>query len=282
MAGIHIVADSACDISTELADSHGITIVSLTIRFGDEEFEDGKDLSPSEFWQRCAHSTTLPETAAPSPGAFQQAFQKASDSGAEGVLCLTLSSSMSATFASAKTASEAFDKIPVQVLDTRSVTMGQGLLVLSAATEAQAGATMDELVNSISARIERTRVYGVVGGLEHLQRGGRIGGAQALLGSLLSIKPVVQVKEGVVAEESKQRTRSKALSYLIDKVTNEGRLERLAIANGASEDIDQITERLSGIELDFPLISVDLGPVVGTHTGPSTVGICYVLPPTNV
>ena len=282
MAGIHIVTDSACDISTELADSHGITIVSLTIRFGDEEFEDGKDLSPSEFWQRCAHSTTLPETAAPSPGAFQQAFQKASDSGAEGVLCLTLSSSMSATFASAKTASEAFDKIPVQVLDTRSVTMGQGLLVLSAATEAQAGATMDELVNSISARIERTRVYGVVGGLEHLQRGGRIGGAQALLGSLLSIKPVVQVKEGVVAEESKQRTRSKALSYLIDKVTNEGRLERLAIANGASEDIDQITERLSGIELDFPLISVDLGPVVGTHTGPSTVGICYVLPPTNV
>ncbi len=282
MAGIHIVTDSACDISTELADSHGITIVSLTIRFGDEEFEDGKDLSPGEFWQRCAHSTTLPETAAPSPGAFQQAFQKASDSGAEGVLCLTLSSSMSATFASAKTASEAFDKIPVQVLDTRSVTMGQGLLVLSAATEAQAGATMDELVNSISARIERTRVYGVVGGLEHLQRGGRIGGAQALLGSLLSIKPVVQVKEGVVAEESKQRTRSKALSYLIDKVTNEGRLERLAIANGASEDIDQITERLSGIELDFPLISVDLGPVVGSHTGPSTVGICYVLPPTNV
>src|ERR1019366_6754418 len=114
--------------------------------------------------------------------------------------------------------------------------------------------------------------------LDFLQRGGRIGGAQALLGSLLSIKPVIMVKDGVVAEESKQRTRSRAVGYMTTKVTGDAPLERLAVADGACDDIDDVVRQFSGIPAQHPLVSVQLGPVVGSHTGPNTVGICYIVP----
>jgi DegV family protein with EDD domain len=137
---------------------------------------------------------------------------------------------------------------------------------------------LDKLIAATESRIQRVRVYGVVGGLEHLQRGGRIGGARAMLGSLLDIKPVVQVLDGVVAEESKQRTRSRALAYLIDKVTADAPLERLAAADGACDDIADVLARLGAIATEHPLVAVQLGPVVGTHTGPNTVGVCYIVP----
>ena len=118
----------------------------------------------------------------------------------------------------------------------------------------------------------------MLGGLEFLQRGGRIGGAQALLGSLLSIKPVIVVKDGEVAEESKQRTRSRALSYLAAKVAGDAPLERLAVADGACDDIADVLDRLGSHPGAAPLLSVQLGPVVGSHTGPNTVGVCYIVP----
>jgi DegV family protein with EDD domain len=277
MPGVRIVTDSACDLNDELVMQHGIGVVPLTIRFGDEEFEDRRQLTPDEFWARCQGKGDLPETAAPSPGAFMAAFQRAADESAASVLCLTISSKVSATYAAAVTAAAAFTGIPVRVVDTRSMTMGQGLLAIAAAEEAAAGANLDELVAASQDRMQRLRVYGVVGGLEFLQRGGRIGGAQALLGSLLSIKPVIMVKDGEVAEESKQRTRSRALTYLTTKVAGDAPLERLAIADGACDDIEDVVTRLAGIEVQYPLISVPLGPVVGSHTGPNTVGVCCIV-----
>ena len=127
-------------------------------------------------------------------------------------------------------------------------------------------------------RIGRTHVYGVIGGLEHLQRGGRIGGARALLGSLLNIKPVIQLKDGEVAEESKQRTRARALAYLTDKVKADAPLERIAVADGACDDFPEVLARVEGIATEHPLLTVELGPVVGTHAGPNTVGVCYIVP----
>ena len=211
MPGVHIVTDSACDLTDQLVKEHNVIVVPLTIRFGDEEFEDRRQLTPAEFWERCHGKGDLPATAAPSPGAFQAAFQQAADEGADAVLCLTISSKVSGTYGSAVTAADTFSSVPVRVVDTFSLTMGQGLLVIAAAEEAAAGAGLDELAAATEDRIPRTRIYGVLGGLEHLQRGGRIGGARALLGSLLNIKPVIQLKDGEVAEESKQRTRGKAL-----------------------------------------------------------------------
>ncbi len=278
MPGVRIVTDSACDLTEELVKQHDVVVVPLTIRFGSEEFEDRTELTSDEFWRRCQGKGDLPETAAPPPGMFIAAFERAAAEGAEAVLCLTISSKLSATYASAVTAADTFTGIPVRVIDTRSVTMGQGLMVIAAAEEAAAGAGLDQLVAASEDRVTRTRVYGVVGGLDFLQRGGRIGGAQALVGSLLSIKPVIVVKDGEVAEESKQRTRTRALSYLSAKVAADGPLERLAVSDGACDDIDEVLAGLGTIPSRHPLLSVQLGPVVGSHTGPSTVGVCYIVP----
>jgi DegV family protein with EDD domain len=277
MPGVRIVSDSACDLTDELVKEHDVIVVPLTIRFGTEELEDRKQLSPEEFWQRCTGKGALPETAAPSPGSFINAFSQAADEGAEAVLCLTLSSGVSGTYASAVAAAGQFDGIPVHVVDTRSLTMGQGLIVIAAAEEAAAGAGLEALRAAAEDRVGRVHVYGVLGGLEFLQRGGRIGGAQALFGSLLSIKPVIQVKDGEVAEESKQRTRSRALAYMTSKVAADAPLERLALADGACDDFPEVLARLEGIPVEHPVVPVQLGPVVGTHVGPNTVGVCYIV-----
>jgi DegV family protein with EDD domain len=137
---------------------------------------------------------------------------------------------------------------------------------------------LDQLYAAADDRTSRIRVYGVLGGLDFLQRGGRIGGAQALLGSLLSIKPVIIVKDGEVAEESKQRTRARALSYLAAKVAADAPLERLGVADGACDDIAGVVAQLAAIPGQHPLVSVQLGPVVGSHTGPNTLGVCYIVP----
>ena len=278
MPGVHIVTDSACDLTEQLVKEHNVTVVPLTIRFGDEELEDRRQLSPEEFWDRCRGKGDLPQTAAPSPGAFQAAFAQAADDGAEAVLCLTISSKVSGTYGSAAAAAADFTGVPVRVVDTFSLTMGQGLQVIAAAEDAAAGGGLDALVAATEDRITRTRIYGVLGGLEHLQRGGRIGGARALLGSLLNIKPVIQLKDGEVAEESKQRTRARALAYMIDKVKADAPVERIAVADGACGDFAAVLASLGDIATEHPLLSVDLGPVVGTHAGPNTVGVCYIVP----
>ena len=278
MPGVHIVTDSACDLTDQLVKEHNVVVVPLTIRFGEEELEDRRQLTPAEFWERCRGRSDLPETSQPSPGAFRAAFQQAVDEGADAVLCLTISSKVSGTYGSAVAAADGFDAVPVHVLDTRSLTMGQGLLVIAAAEEAAGGGRLDALVANTEDRIGRTHIYGVIGGLEHLQRGGRIGGARALLGSLLNIKPVIQLKDGEVAEESKQRTRARALAYLTDKVKADAPLERIAVADGACDDFPEVLARVEGIATEHPLLTVDLGPVVGTHAGPNTVGVCYIVP----
>src|ERR1700722_6326114 len=278
MPGVHIVTDSACDLTDQLVKEHNVIVVPLSIRFGDEELEDRRQLTPAEFWERCRGKGDLPSTAAPSPGPFQAAFTQAVDEGADAVLCLTISSKASGTYGCAVTAADTFSTGPVRVVVTYSLTMGQGLLVIAAAEEAAAGAGLDELVAATEDRIPPTRIYGVLGGLEPLQRGGRVGGARAVLGSLLNIKPVIQLKDGEVAEESKQRTRARALAYMVAKVQEDAPLERVAVADGACDDFPDVIARLEGIATEHPLLSVDLGPVVGTHAGPNTVGICYIVP----
>lgn len=277
MGSVHVVTDSACDLPPDAIAGRPITVVPLTIRFGGEEFVDRKDLTPQEFWSRVKASPVLPETAAPPPGAFEQAYRDAVAAGAEGIVCITLSGDLSATYESAVLAARNVSDVAVRVVDSKSITMGVGFMVLAAADAAEAGKGVDDVAGAAEDLIPRTYVYGCLDTLDNLKKGGRIGGAQAFLGSLLSIKPIINISTGVVEEESKQRTRAKSLKYLADKVRAAGEVERIAVMSGAAPDVDQLLDLL--VQTGFPrdqIVVGEIGAVIGAHGGPGVVGISYV------
>lgn len=276
---VRIVTDSSCDLPPELASKHRIEIVPLTIRFGDQEFVDRRDLSPKEFWARCAMSPVLPETAAPSPGAFEEAFRRAAGEGSEGVVCITLSAALSATHGAAELAARAAaDAVPVRVVDSRSLTMALGNMCLSAAREAESGKGVDAVAQVVEELTTRTRVYAALDTLENLKKGGRIGGAQAMVASMLSIKPIIDVTGGKVEQESKQRTRAKSLRYLADKVREHPRVENLAVMHGDAPDVEEMLDLLAPVYPRDEIIVGDLGAVIGAHGGPRTMGVTFQLP----
>lgn len=275
-APIRIVTDSACDLPPELAERHGIGIVPLTVRFGDEELVDRRDLTPTQFWDRLSRSEVLPETAAPAPGAFEAAYRKAADDGCDGVVCVTISAGLSATYEAAQLAAQAMgDSIPVQVVDSRAVTLAQGLMAVRAAERAAAGAGIDDVVRELHDLVRRSRTFAALDTLENLKKGGRIGGAQAFLGSMLSIKPIIQVSEGKVAPESRQRTRGKALRYLAEKVRQHEPVDTLAVMHGDAPDLDEMLDLLSSAHPREDIVVGDVGAVIGTHTGPRVMGVIF-------
>jgi DegV family protein with EDD domain len=278
MPGVRVVTDSACDLPNDLAVELGIEIVPLTIRFGDEEFVDRRDLSPKQFWARCATSPVLPETAAPSAGAFEETFRAAKAAGADGVVCINLSSKLSATYQAAQMAANTLEgELPVRVVDSLSVTMGLGSIALTAARLAAAGKSIDDVAGAAEDLVRRTRVLGTLDTLENLKKGGRIGGAKAMLGSMLSLKPVIWVVDGVVEEESKQRTRSRALRYLVDKVAEQAKqgIEGLAVMHGDAPDLDEFLDLLDTHCPRDDIVIGDIGAVIGTHAGPRVMGVAY-------
>ena len=277
MPGVRVVTDSACDLPDAVLAEMGVGLVSLRIRFGDEEFVDRVELSTKEFWARCASYPGLPETSAPSPGQFQEAFEAMAAQGADGVVCVNLSSKLSATIESARQAARAVEgQIPVRVVDSLSVTLGHGLMVVHAAEVAAGGGSLDEVVAAVSHDVEVMKLYGAIDTLENLKRGGRVGGARALLGSMLSIKPVIEVRDGVVEQESKQRTRGKSLRYLADKVKAAGPLSRMAVFSADAPDIDEFKSLLEGIQASEKTLYGDIGPVIGTHAGPGAIGVAWI------
>ncbi len=277
MAKIKIVTDSACDLSPQLAEQSDVTVVPLSIRFGDHEYTDRVELTPTQFWDLCRSAKELPETAAPSPGAFAKAYDEAKEAGYDGVVVVNLSAALSGTYQSARTAADSrTDGFPVTVIDSKAVTMAQGLVVLVAADLAKSGADLNTITEAIESAISRTHVLGVLDTLDHLVKGGRVGGAKGLLGSVLSIKPILELRDGVVEEESKQRTRSRALKYLVDKIRTAGPFERVAIVHGDASDLSVVTDMLADVDLGTDLVISDLGPVVGTHGGPGLIGVCYL------
>lgn len=273
---VAIITDSACDLPADLVAAHQVRIVPLSIRFGDEEFTDGLDLSASQFWAKCKASSTLPETAAPSPGAFQTAFESAREAGASAAVCINISGDLSGTIQAAKLGAEAAAPFPVSVVDSRAVSMAQGILVILAAKAAAAGAGADEVVALVEEAIGRLEVCGVIDTMEHLQKSGRVGGAKALLGSVLAIKPILKLEDGVVAEAGRQRTRAKAVAHMLGMAEAAGSLEYLALMHGACDDLEQIEGKASAIVSANPLIVADIGPVVGTHGGPGIIAMAWL------
>jgi len=271
------VTDSACDLPEDIARRLDIDIVSLTIRFGDQEYVDRVDLTPSAFWAKCKSSKTLPETAAPSPGAFQAAYERAKADGCDGVLVLTLSAGLSATHQSATIAAEAVAKVvPVRVIDTRAVSMAQGLLCIEIAEIAQTGASLDDLAVRAEFLTAKVGVVAMLDTLEHLVKGGRIGGARALLGQVLSIKPLLELKDGLVAEAGRQRTKAKALAAIAEVAKSRAPLRRFALVHGDSPEVKHLEALVADIPTEFELVVTDMGPVVGTHGGPGIIALCWI------
>jgi DegV family protein with EDD domain len=276
MSGIRVVTDSACDLAPELAAAEGITIVPLSIRFGSDELVDGRDLTTAEFWQRCERSPQLPETAAPSPGAFESAFRQLAEGGADGIVCVNISSRLSATMQSAQVAAGAFaEQLPVRVVDSRFASMGQGLLAMAAARMAAQGKGIDDVAGTVEDLIPRTKLLATLDTLENLKKGGRIGGAQALIGTMLSIKPVIQVLDGAVEQESKQRTRARSLRYLADQVKAHAPVESLTVMHGEAPDLDEMLDLLSEVVPRSEILVGSIGPVIGTHSGPRAIGVTF-------
>lgn len=273
---IRIVTDSSCDLPEAVAAEHGVRVVPLSIRFGDEEFIDREELSTAEFWARCSRQDTLPETAAPAPGQFEQTYRELIAEGATGLVVITLSGALSATLQSAQLAARSVaDDIPVHVVDSRSVSLGVGTIVLACARLAAEGGTLDEVEALAIDRAARTRVFGALDTLENLKKGGRIGNAKAFLATALAIKPIIEVVDGEVEEGGKQRTRSKALKFLVDKVTEyEGRISDLAVLHADCSDVDQFVEMLRP-HYDGEIVVGEIGPVIGTHAGRGTIGVAF-------
>jgi len=276
MAVVRIVTDSACDLSDAEAQALGIEVVPLSIRFGDEEFIDRVELDVHEFYRKMATSPMLPETAAPSPGAFATAFRRIAAEGADAIVCVNLSSQLSATMQSAQNAATAVaGEIDVRVVDSRSITAGLGTLALEAATAGRDGAPVDEVLALLADLISRQHLFGTLDTLENLKKGGRIGNAQAMLGSMLSIKPLLDLSSGAVEEAGKTRTRKKAFQWLRDTLMAHAPFEHLNVMHGDAPDIDEFLALLSN---DVDLSTVRVGPigaVIGTHGGPRVVGVAF-------
>lgn len=275
---VRIVTDSSCDLPQNMADALGITIVPLSIRFGDQEFIDRTTITADEFWSKVAASPVLPETAAPSPGQFEQAFRTLKAEGADSVVVIALSSDLSATMQSAVNAARAVaSDVDVHIVDSRNATMGLGLMVLECAERAKAGASAEEIVALANSIAPRIRVFGALDTIENLKKGGRISGAKALMASALSIKPIVQVADGLIAEAGKQRTRSKALAFLVEKVReNAGNIQRLGLLHAQCSDIDAVVAMIKEVYPHDFVVS-DIGAVIGTHTGEGTMGVAFIL-----
>ena len=277
MTAVHIVTDSSCDLSEEETAAAGIRVVPLNIRFGAEEFVDREQLSASEFYAKMTSTGILPETSAPSPGRFEQAFRDAAAAGADAVVCINLSSELSATMQSARTAAAAVaGEIDVRVIDSLSLTGGLGTMVLAAAELAATGADADAIEALVGSMIPRTEIYGALDTLENLKKGGRIGSAKALLGSMLAVKPLLHIKDGAVEEAGKQRTRRRALEWLRDQLFNEPSVENLSVFHGDAADIDVFLDMIAERHPRESIRVGTIGAVIGTHGGPGVIGMCYL------
>jgi len=274
MPRVAIVTDSASDIPPAEAAEHGIGVAPLLVTFGTTEFRTGIDITAERFWEMMiAPAAPFPKTAACSPGDFQTAFKAAFDGGAEAVVCITVGSKLSATNKSASIARDAMPDRAIHVIDGESASYGFGIPVLMAAQMAAAGADAEAIVAMVERRKADTRLFVVLETLEYLKRGGRISGARAAIGGVLSVKPIITVEDGLVETADRPRTRGKARQRLLDLLTAEP-LERAVVVHAQAPDIEAFADELAArAGIDRAGIPIRLiGPSIGPHVGPGAYG----------
>jgi DegV family protein with EDD domain len=271
---VAIVTDSASDFDPARAASLGIAIVPLVVSFGDETFSAGENLTREQFWAKVkTPGTPIATTAACSPGTFQTAYQAAFDSGADSIVSIHVADTLSGTLKAAQVARSTFADRDIRIVDSTSASMGEGMLAELAVAMSNEGRSAGEIAEAIEARRPDLQVYLALETLEYLKRGGRISGPQAAIGSLLSIKPIIEIKNGKVEVAERVRTRGKVRERLIELFA-ERPIERLSVLHTTEADVEEfaaeITKRAG---LEPSQVTIDLvGPSVGPHLGPGCVG----------
>jgi DegV family protein with EDD domain len=271
---VAIFTDSASDLDPALAAEEGIEIVPLLVNFGSETFKAGVELSTAAFWERMvAPDAPFPTTAASSPGEFKAAYEAAFADGATAIVSVHVAGALSGTIKSAQIARDMLPDREIHVVDSLGASMAEGILARLGVGLAAEGRSAAEIAEVLEARAPDMRMYVALETLEYLKKGGRISGAQAAIGTLLSVKPIIAVKHGVVDTADRVRTRSKARERLIELIC-EHPVEELAILHTMSPDVeafrDLVAER-AGLDVANVTISL-VGPSVGPHLGPGCVG----------
>jgi DegV family protein with EDD domain len=275
MSRVAIVTDSASDLSPERGAELGISVVPLLVSFGAEEFKAGVDLSAEDFWARMvAPEAPFPKTAAASPIAFRDAFEAAFAGGAEAVVCINVAASLSGTFKSASLAREMLPEREIHVVDSDTAAFGIALLAMFAQDLAATGHSGAEIAAEVTNRSTDVEAIVCLDTLEYLRRGGRIGGAQAVIGTLLSVKPIIAIHHGKVDKIDQVRTRGKARERAIEFITARP-IERLAVFHSISPDLDEFRSAVIARAGTLTVADVEtavIGPSIGPHLGPGALG----------
>ena len=271
---VKIVTDSLSDITSDIAQGLGITVVPLTVSFGKESFLDRITMTTDEFYYRLVHDATWPTTTQPPPGNFINVYNKLAEETDE-ILVITLSSKLSGTYQSALNAkSMVAGKCRIEVIDSETVIMSLGLIVITAAKAAQAGANLDEVADLVRRAMPRSHAIMSFDTLKYLAKGGRIGKAQGLLGSLLSVKPILTIRDGEVSPLTRVRSRAAGMDYLYNFVAGYPHIEELAVEHATTpDDADRLAERLSSLFPKERIYRSTISPVVGTYTGPHVLSV---------
>ena len=267
---VKIVTDSVADLSSEMASKLGITVVPLNVRFGTKVYRDGVDLTAEQFYDKLKHSETLPVTSVPPPGSFAEAYDKLAGETDE-ILAIILSSRLSGTYEVAlQSIGLMKKKCRVEVVDSQWAAMAEGLIVIAATRAAQAGTSLDELLDLTHRNISRADFRAAFDTLEYLKRGGRIGKAQAFLGSVLKINPIIGMKDGEVFPFGRGRSRAKAIDHLYRFAVSYSHIEEMAVEYAvAVDEAEALIERLGSKFPKERIYRSRVSPVIGTHTGPS-------------
>ena len=272
---VRVITDSTADLPSEMAAELGIEVVPLNVHFGTDTFRDNIDLSADEFYQRLVSSPRTPTTSQPSVGAFLEVYQQALEGGADGIVSVHISAKLSGTWNSSVQAREQLeDPSRVEVVDTGQASMGLGWVAVAAARAAQAGASQEEVASAARSAAEQVRVLFLVDTLEFLQKGGRIGKAAAMFGSVLSIKPLLTIQDGEVHPLERVRTRGKGVARLVQLVEEAAPLQSMAVLYTTTEDeAHALAERLRPCVPSGQVVVGRLGTVVGTYAGPGLLGV---------
>lgn len=272
---VAVVVDSTADIPQTLRDEYNISVVPLTVLFGNETFLDGVEMTGDQFYKRLVEGNVHPKTSQPSPGQFVEAFERLGQDH-DGIISIHLSGKLSGTVQSARQAAELVPNVPIRVIDSGSVSMGIGFLALEAARMAHAGQSVDGIAEQIEAMAQRAYVWAALDTLKFLERGGRIGGARAFLGTLLSVKPIIEIR-GEVLPSEQVRTHKKAMTRLVDLAKAQAPYSHVAVMYSTSRQYaDEIVGQVQTLGGDDQIVVAQLTPVLGVYGGPDLVGIAGI------